>query len=112
MERIVEALTLCVEKAKVDFCVADGLECGIEDLGLKGNNAAFGMPFPGFDHKALAKKLASRTNWILCYNNCDEVLELYGDIAQIAYDIEWKYGMNKSKKSSELLLVNFDRSKK
>ncbi len=58
-----------------------------------------------FDHAKLAKMLNERTNWMLCYNNCDEILEMYLDPNIIGYEASWSYGMNKSKKSSEIVLV-------
>jgi len=58
-----------------------------------------------FDHKKLAKMLNARTNWMLCYNNCDEILSLYLDPNIIGYEAAWAYGMNKSKKSSEIVLI-------
>lgn len=58
-----------------------------------------------FDHKKLAEILNARSNWMLCYNNCDEVLDLYADPNVIGYEASWAYGMNKSKQSSEVVLV-------
>ena len=58
-----------------------------------------------FDHEALAELLNRRSNWMLCYNNCDEILNLYLDTDIIGYEASWAYGMNKSKKSSEVVLV-------
>lgn len=58
-----------------------------------------------FDHAKLAEVLNARSNWMLCYNNCDEILEMYMDPAITGYEANWAYGMNKSKKSSEVVLV-------
>ena len=58
-----------------------------------------------FPHMALYSILRKRKNWILSYNNCEEIRELYRDY-QI-HDAEWTYGMNKSKKSSEIVITNF-----
>jgi len=58
-----------------------------------------------FDHKKLAEMLNVRTNWMLCYNNCDTILDMYSDDNIIGYEASWAYGMNKSKQSSEIVLV-------
>ncbi len=58
-----------------------------------------------FDHAKLAELLNNRSNWMLCYNNCDEILEMYLDPNIVGYEANWAYGMNKSKKSSEIVLV-------
>jgi DNA adenine methylase len=58
-----------------------------------------------FPHMALYSILRKRDKWILSYNDCEEVRELYRDY-QI-HDAEWTYGMNKSKKSSEIVITNF-----
>ena len=57
----------------------------------------------GFDHAGLHQLLTKRSNWMLSYNNCPEVLELYKD-----YDIrypDWRYGMSKDKDSKEVLII-------
>ncbi len=56
-----------------------------------------------FDHEKLFKLINKRTNWILCYNDCEYIRKLYKN-----YHIEtatWSYGMNKSKKSSEIIIT-------
>jgi DNA adenine methylase len=58
----------------------------------------------GFDHSGLAIMLKERSNWILSYNNCPEILKLYKD-----YDIlypDWKYSMSSDKSSKEVLIIN------
>ena len=57
----------------------------------------------GFDHMALAALLSKRDNWILSYNDCQAVREMYA-----AYDIltpSWTYGMANDKRSREVLIV-------
>lgn len=57
-----------------------------------------------FDHRALAAILKTKANWMLTYNDCPEIRSLYKD-----YEIQtvaWSYGMNKSKKSSEIVIMN------
>lgn len=55
-----------------------------------------------FRHETLASLLKSRKDWILCYNDCEYIRNLYKD-----YHIEkvdWAYGMNKSKESNEIVI--------
>ena len=46
----------------------------------------------GFDHEGLAEILHRRNNWILSYNDCDEIHDLYDDFS--FYHPEWKYRKN------------------
>lgn len=58
----------------------------------------------GFDHAALANILKTKKNWILCYNDCEYIRKLYE-----GYEIQsvsWSYGMNKSKQSSEIIILS------
>ena len=51
----------------------------------------------GFDHEGLHALLTKRKRWVLSYNNCAQIRNMYKN-----YEIreaEWAYGMNKSKKS-------------
>ena len=57
-----------------------------------------------FDHDGLYTLLSKKKGWILTYNNCDWVLDKYKEFI-ILDDVEWSYGMNKSKKSSELIII-------
>ena len=62
-----------------------------------------------FPHLSLFSELKQRDNWILSYNDCEEIRSLYRD-----YDIQeasWTYGMNKSKKSSEIIILNLPSKK-
>jgi DNA adenine methylase len=70
---------------------------------LYGNN---GDMHESFDHKKLFESLSStnNTNWFMTYNNCDYIKELYKDYKII--ETNWTYGMNKSKKSSEIIIIN------
>lgn len=57
-----------------------------------------------FPHQKLHNILRSKKNWILCYNDCLYIRQLYR-----GYDIislSWAYGMNKTKKSSEIVIVS------
>lgn len=69
---------------------------------LYGNN---GDMHEDFDHKKLFDCLKNRQNWIMTYNNCDYIKKLYKDF-KIIDDINWSYGMNTSKKSSEIVIIN------
>lgn len=40
----------------------------------------------------------------MTYNNCDYIRELYKE--NIIIDAEWSYGMNKTKKSSEIVILS------
>jgi DNA adenine methylase len=56
-----------------------------------------------FDHKAFALYLKTRADWILSYNDCEYIRELYKDCTIIKE--VWSYGMNASKKSSEIIIL-------
>ena len=56
-----------------------------------------------FDHERLFKCLSKRKNWLLTYNNSEYIKNLYKDFLII--ETSWSYGMNKSKKSSEIVIV-------
>ena len=58
-----------------------------------------------FDHEILAKILKGSTDWLLCYNDCPYIRELYNEYTIIS--VNWSYGMNKTKKSSEILIICF-----
>lgn len=66
---------------------------------LYGNN---GDLHDKFDHEGLRKVLDKKKNWMLCYNDCEYVRELYKEYEIV--EVSWSYGMNKSKKSSEVLV--------
>ena len=56
-----------------------------------------------FDHEKLFKTIKLRKNWIMTYNDCEYIRELYKDYE--IRDVNWTYGMNKSKKSSEIVII-------
>lgn len=56
-----------------------------------------------FNHELFAKKILTRTDWIISYNDCDYIRTLYKE-CQI-FKVNWAYGMNASKKSSEILIL-------
>ncbi len=59
-----------------------------------------------FDHEGLAGILSKRGNWILSYNDCNEIRKLYSKFKIITPG--WKYGMSKDKRSKELLILSRD----
>jgi DNA adenine methylase len=69
---------------------------------LYGNNGDLHEAFP---HDTLADILKNLTcPWVLSYNDCEYVRKTYS-----AFNIReaaWSYGMNKTKKSSELIITN------
>jgi DNA adenine methylase len=58
-----------------------------------------------FNHEKLAEMLKTRKNWILSYNNCDEIKELYNSYEFVYPD--WKYGMGNDKSGNEILIINY-----
>lgn len=67
---------------------------------LYGNN---GDMHEFFDHERLYSCLKKKSNWLMTYNNCDYIKELYNDYEII--ETNWSYGMNKTKKSSEIVII-------
>jgi DNA adenine methylase len=59
-----------------------------------------------FDHEGLFNLIRKRKSWILSYNNCDEILDLYKNF-RILYPT-WKYGMSNDKSSREVLILSDD----
>ena len=58
-----------------------------------------------FNHEDLCNKLLNHKHpWLLCYNDCAEIRQMYNGCEIIP--VNWTYGMNKSKKSSELIIRN------
>ena len=55
-----------------------------------------------FDHENLAKLLHNRRGWILSYNDCARIRDLY---AGFEFKVpHWTYGMNNGKSSNEVLI--------
>jgi len=57
-----------------------------------------------FEHEKLYNQIANKKNWLMTYNDCTYIRELYKDF--IIIDVDWSYGMNKSKKSSEIVIIS------
>lgn len=62
-----------------------------------------------FDHESLCRLLRARNRWILSYNDCGKVRKLYKGYTRVR--LKWSYGMNKSKRSNELLILSQDVAK-
>jgi len=56
-----------------------------------------------FDHEAFAKCIQKRKDWIISYNDCEFIRELYKGCQIISES--WSYGMNTSKESSEIIIL-------
>jgi DNA adenine methylase len=57
-----------------------------------------------FDHKKLYDLIKNKKNWIITYNDCEYIRKLYSEF--IILSVNWTYSMNKSKKSSEIVIIN------
>ena len=68
---------------------------------LYGNN---GDLHEGFNHNLLFELLTTKKNWVLTYNNCEYIRNLYKDY--IILDVNWSYGMNTTKASSEIIIIS------
>lgn len=89
-----------IEKHKNDFLYLDP-PYYIENhlYGKKGD------AHKNFDHEGLAKILKKRRKWMLSYNNCDHIKELYKGY-EFVYP-SWSYGMSNDKESKEILILNY-----
>lgn len=59
-----------------------------------------------FDHPGLCSILHKRDKWILSYNDCNELREMYKGYRLLTP--QWKYGMSNNKESRELLILSND----
>lgn len=57
-----------------------------------------------FNHQRLFDILKTKSNWIVTYNNCDYIRNIYKDY--IILDVDWSYGMNRTKVSSEIVIIS------
>lgn len=57
----------------------------------------------GFPHELLFQVISVKQNWIMTYNDCKYIRDLYKDYTIIP--AKWSYGMNKTKKSSEIVII-------
>jgi DNA adenine methylase len=68
---------------------------------LYGNN---GDMHENFNHQLLYDLIKTKQKWLITYNNCEYIKKLYKDYLII--DVNWSYGMNKSKTSSEIIIIS------
>jgi|TARA_R110000744_G_scaffold2239_5_gene9008 DNA adenine methylase len=72
----------------------------------KGKNKLYGDKgdtHADFDHEGLHSVLTNRNRWVMSYNDSEEIRAMYKN-----YEIReaaWAYGMNKTKKSSEIIII-------
>ena len=59
-----------------------------------------------FDHEGLAEILKIREHWILSYNDCEPIREMYEGFHILTPN--WKYGMSNDKTSKEVLIFSKD----
>ena len=62
-----------------------------------------------FNHEELATILKRRDAWLLSYNDCQLIRDLYSNYKMITP--HWQYGMSKNKCSNELLIFSHDYRK-
>lgn len=90
-----------LKKHKNDFLYLDPPYANGERLyGEKGST------HKGFDHEGLADIITKREGWVLSYNDHPKVRKLYHGFKILP--LEWAYGMNSTKKSSEVLILSKD----
>lgn len=68
---------------------------------LYGNN---GDLHEFFDHVKLFNILNNKKGWLMTYNNCDFIKKMYSNYNIV--EVNWSYGMNKSKESSEIVIFS------
>ncbi len=73
---------------------------GQELYGVKGDT------HKGFEHASLAGLLLNRERWIMSYNDCPVIRQLYRHNPILSVD--WVYGMSKNKESNEVLVLSRD----
>lgn len=56
-----------------------------------------------FNHEAFANTITKRSDWIISYNDCEYIRTLYKDCR--IFKESWAYGMNATKKSSEIIIL-------
>jgi len=57
----------------------------------------------GFDHSGFARYIQTRKDWVLSYNDCPYIRDLYTGCRIV--NEKWAYGMNASKPSSEIIIL-------
>lgn len=56
-----------------------------------------------FNHAAFATAIKKRSDWMISYNDCEYIRNLYAECR--IFKESWSYGMNASKKSSEIIIL-------
>lgn len=56
-----------------------------------------------FDHIKLRESVEEVSSFVMSYNDCDFIRELYSDFEIV--NLKWKYGMGNNKDSSEILII-------
>lgn len=56
-----------------------------------------------FNHESFAETILRRKDWVISYNDCPYIRNLYKDCR--IFSEKWSYGMNASKKSSEIIIL-------
>jgi DNA adenine methylase len=56
-----------------------------------------------FDHAGLFESVRNLRGWMMTYNDCEYIRELYKEFTIM--EVDWSYGMNKSKESSEIVII-------
>lgn len=64
----------------------------------------YGVKKDLFDHVKLFETIKDRKGWVLSYNDHPIIREMYKDFEQ--KEVQWTYGMNTTKRSSEILILN------
>ncbi len=67
-----------------------------------------GNTHKNFNHEELYQTLKQRSSWILSYNDCPLVRDLYKGFHTVIP--QWKYGMSTNKSSNEVLIFSADLS--
>ena len=57
----------------------------------------------GFNHQRFAETIKKRSDWMISYNDCEYIRNLYAGCRIL--EAAWSYGMNKTKKSSEIIIL-------
>ena len=57
----------------------------------------------GFNHDKFAEYIRTRNDWILSYNDCPKIRQLYDGCR--FFTEKWSYGMNASKSSNEVIIL-------
>ena len=56
------------------------------------------------DHTRLRDLIVQHKNWLITYDDCPEIRNLYDGYTFI--EVAWAYGMNKTKKSNEIVILS------